>query len=159
MTEFNLSTQDFLDNHLNGMRQGLAIALIRQFGGEDAIMQEYVMALPDDIEINTVEAFDDNDALSALYNNHKEAVIDLGWQCARKQGFHTPLDLYMSLDGLQHLSDKQVGDAMHEQDSPYHKLVSSEIIKRSIEHLCQAWDTFNKDMDSFGERLFNAHHG
>ena len=159
MKDFGVATQNFIKNHLGDIKQDLAVAIIKQFGGEDELMHEYVIALPDSIELNNVQAFNDNNALVELYNTHKRSIIDLSWKYGNQRGFSTPVSLYASLKGLSGLRADQISAGMHNQDSDYHNIVASEIFKFSAEQLCIAWADFTKKQDDFGEQLFNMYHG
>lgn len=159
MQEFDLATQNFLSNHVNHIGRELAVALISQFGGEDALMHEYVMALPNSIEIENVVAFIDDKVLADFYTKHKESIIAFGWKCAAKQGYKYPIDLYVELKSLSEFNENQVVAGMHEENSHLYPIVSSEIVRFSAEQLCNAWCLFNKQQDDFGEQLFNTYHG
>ncbi|MBO6224338.1 MAG: hypothetical protein J6N72_02630 [Psychrobacter sp.] len=158
MQAFDLATQDFLNNHIGQMNRELAIALISQFGGEDALMNAYVMALPNNIEIESVPAFMDDKLLVGLYTEHKEAIISIGWRYAAEQGYNYPLDLYVELGGLGELTEGQVKEGMHNENSHLHTMVAGEIVRFMSNQLCIAWCAFNKKQDDLGEQVFNMYH-
>lgn len=158
MQTFDLTTQDFLKNHIGHIDRSLAIAIISQFGGEDALMHEYVMALPDSIKIENVAAFTDDKELTELYNKHKDAIIALGWKCAAKQGYKYPLDLYMDLKALSNFNQNQIVAGMHDEDDHLYVFISSEIFRFAVSQLTAAWAAYHKMNDDLGEQLFNAYH-